>query len=161
LKGYANNYKKDWKLIGSDDFNSQEDIKGWNFVSTSYCGSSSDLFLGGHCLLSNQIVKKTYNDLPKHTRVLVTANVHFIDDWQGETAYVKIDDKVAWMKSVRSGPTSINICGGSYGEAAFNVPVIAEIAHDDFSLNLSFETNIERDPCDVSFGIDNVAVYVK
>ncbi len=65
------------------------------------------------------------------------------------------------MKSVMSSGSSVNICGGSYSEAAYNVPVVADTPHTSDSVVVSFQTNIKTDPCTKSLGIDNVAVYVK
>ena len=93
--------------------------------------------------------------------MLVLANIHFIDDWQGEYAYVKVDGEVIWQKSVTANPSSVNICGGDFKEAAFNVAVMADTYHSDDDLKLEFATSLSGDPCLKSLGIDNVAVYVK
>lgn len=45
--------------------------------------------VGGHCVSSDEDLK--YNlDLPPHDFVRITLNYHFIDNWQGETGYVKV-----------------------------------------------------------------------
>jgi hypothetical protein len=44
------------------------------------------------------------------------------DDWKGEKAYMKVDDKVVWTKTGKnsqlSGP---NICGSNTNDPAFAV----------------------------------------
>ena len=40
------------------------------------------------------------------------------------------------MKTLKSSAQGVNICGGNYNEAAFNVPVIVEVPHNDESLEL-------------------------
>ena len=45
----------------------------------------------------------------------ITARFHFIDEWKGEFAYMKIDEEIVWMdsaiaSSVQNGK-GINICG--------------------------------------------------
>ena len=53
------------------------------------------------------------------------------------------------------------MCGGDYTEIAFNVPVIAEAFHSKPTLKLSFKTTLkDKDPCEASLGIDNVALYI-
>jgi hypothetical protein len=97
--------------------------------------------------------------LAKHTKVLVTAVLHFIDDWNGEQAQVSVDGEVKWLKSVTKTPDSIDLCGGTdFKEAAYNVPVLFEVPHTASSLKLSFKTTLApgTDPCLSSLGIDNV-----
>jgi hypothetical protein len=76
--------------------------------------------------------------LPIHNKIKVKANLHFIDNWSGEIAYLKIDSSVVWLKSVSSSPSSIDFCGGNYKEAAFNVPIVAETLHEESSVVISF-----------------------
>eukprot|EP00347_Sterkiella_histriomuscorum_P019078 403343040 len=118
---------------------------------------------GGHCLLSNQEVYKTFHNLPKsHSRILITATLHFIDNWQGEAALVSIDDQVAWMKTVKASEYGVDLCGNnSFKEAAFNVPVIIDTNHAGDKVKVTFKTNIKGDACEKSLGIDNVEIYVK
>ena len=102
--------------------------------------------------------------LPQHSRVLVTAFLNFIDNWNGETASISIDGEVKWMKSVTAQPNSVSMCGvPDYKEAAFNVPVLFEATPSSDSLVLTFSTSFPTgtDPCSKSLGIDNVIVYIK
>ena len=99
--------------------------------------------MGGHCQLSNQQVFTVIKGLPEdHSQVRVQANLHFIDDWQGESASIKIDGSPVWMRSVTSSKNSMNICGGDANEAAFNVPVLADTKHEGAEVKISFQTNI-------------------
>lgn len=91
----------------------------------------------------------------------MTANLNFLDNWQGEAATVSVNGKVIWMKSVRASNTGVNICGGTSTEAAFNVPVVAETADDNSNLVVTFQSTLEGDPCLKSLGIDNVSIYVR
>ncbi len=89
------------------------------------------------------------------------ATLHFIDNWTGETAKVMLDGNVKWLRSISSSEHSIDVCGGSFKEAAFNVPVILETPHSGDFMKIAFKTNINDDPCVKSLGIDNVEIYVK
>lgn len=48
--------------------------------------------LGGYCRTSTQTLSKSFSNLPKHTRVRIQANFHFIDSWTGDTAYMKVTE---------------------------------------------------------------------
>ena len=78
-------------------------------------------FLGGHCILSTDEVSKTYEDLPEHKTLKITANIHFFDNWEGENVYLKIDDQIVWFKSAKSSKSiaAINICGGDGADPRF------------------------------------------
>lgn len=56
-----------------------------------YRDPNEEWFLGGPCVIADGEVRKTFTDLPPHTQIKVTAQYHFIDNWQGETGYAKIE----------------------------------------------------------------------
>ena len=106
-------YVEGWTQISLDDFSILSGADGWSFTSKSICPQNQNLFLGGHCLLSNQNVFKVFTNLPEHSKILVTANVHFIDNWDGETCWLKLDDStILWEKSVTAIPglNYVNSC---------------------------------------------------
>lgn len=76
--------------------NFDKTAEGWSDMRTSVCGTSSDYFLGGPCIFSKQPVTKLYTNIPPHEMLLVSFNFHFIDDWEGETATLKLDSGVVW-----------------------------------------------------------------
>ena len=74
---------------------------------------------------------------------------------------VAVNDKVSWMKSVKASEHAVDLCGGNFKEAAYNVPVIIDTVHKQETVKISFKTNIKDDPCEKSLGIDNVEIYIK
>ncbi len=40
------------------------------------------MFLGGHCNFANDVVTRKF-DLPKHSKIMLKFNLHFIDEWRG------------------------------------------------------------------------------
>lgn len=76
--------------------NFDKEVEGWNDLRTSVCGTSTDYFLGGPCFFSNKPIMKKYEGIPKHTALMVSFNFHFIDDWEGEIATLKLDSEVVW-----------------------------------------------------------------
>lgn len=57
-----------WKLYVFEDF--QKPLQGWSKDSVSVCGSNNNLFLGGHCNFAGDFVYKSFENLPKHKKVL-------------------------------------------------------------------------------------------
>lgn len=41
------------------------------------------------------------------------------DSWDGETAYMKVNDEIVWSKQGQHSDKGINICGGDYNDPAF------------------------------------------
>ena len=56
-----------WTLLYLDDF--QGNANGYSKEKLSTCGSSDNMFLGGHCNFGGIEVYKIYNKLPKHKKV--------------------------------------------------------------------------------------------
>merc|ERR1719482_1774662 len=78
---------KQWQLAYSDDFSVVG--TGWSRSEVSQCGGV--FMLGGFCKFGVGEVNKTFNGLPPHKQLKVTATYHFIDSWAGETGYMKLN----------------------------------------------------------------------
>lgn len=175
---------KHWIIINHDDFESQDSLKDWSDKRVNICSKekirkgkyqnqnidneisslTTNHFLGGHCNFAHEEVIKEYKNLPKHSRIKISANFHFIDDWKGEFGYLKVDDKIVWSKSNHSkkneGVSIPSFCGSYFSDLmSQNIEVI--IPHQKSSFKLSFGSNIKNNPCNQSFGIDDVIIYVK
>jgi len=108
-------------------------------------------------------VHTTFRNLPPHSQVRVTATVHFIDDWQGETAYLKLADGYVWTEShdQRNAAGKYSVCGNAaYPESRFTVPIDVVLPHHSNSLKLYFGNNVE-DGSEARLGISSVSVYVR
>ena len=59
--------------------------------------------VGNHFLVGIAVelhtLSKIFDSLPPHTEVRVKARFHFIDKWNGENAYLKVDGGYAWLAS--------------------------------------------------------------
>jgi hypothetical protein len=117
------NSQPTWFLYSLDTFSSNEEAM-WTMSSTSSCGPSSDIFLGGHCKLGGtSSVQRTYTNLLPHKSVRLTARVHFLDEWLGESLLVMVDQLIRWTKNnhwcnevltsqcLKKG---LDICGNTY-----------------------------------------------
>jgi hypothetical protein len=157
---------KQWKLAALEDF--QGKMNGWSKQDISNCGSNPDIFLGGHCKFAGTYVSKSFQ-LPSHTEVTVKVNFHFIDKWEGESAYMKIDGRSVWAQAysacIRLHSSTcqlygVNVCGGDYPDR-ISYPVEFTGKHSESSISLEFGSNIEKDPCEASWGIDDVEIYIR
>merc|ERR1711871_1278957 len=109
-------------------------------------------------------VKKTFEGLPAHTSVKLVATFHFIDAWEGEYAYARIDDNYVWTDTYTQDASSqsINVCGNDkIGEGKFTVPIEVSVPHTSNKVKISFGSTIDQDPADESWGLSSVAVYIK
>jgi hypothetical protein len=112
---------KQWSLREHDDFESEKSLEGWSDKRTNRCNKGKNTFLGGHCNFSYNEVHKTYKNLPDHKAIRVNAAFHMFDSWDGESAYMKIDDEIVWTKQAQHSEKGINICGGDHNDPGFNM----------------------------------------
>lgn len=148
-------------LIHHDDFDSKESLNGWSHTQTNRCSENGNFFLGGHCIFSNEDVTKQYQ-LPEHNTIRVSAGFHMFDNWNGEHGYMKIDDDVVWSREGQiDKEAGINFCGGEWNDPAFNLEIDITIPHINENVTITFGSTLEGDPCNASFGVDDVMIYVK
>lgn len=153
-----------WKLVVNENFWSPP--TGWTNNEITVCGGA--YLLGGYCVLSRGEEAKIFSGLPTHTTVRVMATFHYIDAWNGETAFLQLNsgangaNEYVWTDRYDStmAVNSINICGATYGEGRFAVPIDVYIPHTADSIKVTFGTTVDQDPCDQSWGISNLQVYV-
>merc|ERR1711937_173287 len=143
---------KQWKLVAQENFD--KGALGWSNDTTTTCGGYA--LLGGFGQFAGGEVKKTF------------ANFHFIDSWQGETAFARVDDSYVWTdrydSSPAAGTTKGNICGKpEVPEMKFATPVDIVAPHDPQAtkVKVSFGTTLDADPSSASWGLSSVAVYIR
>ena len=157
---------RQWKLFAREDF--QGAIVDWSDDSIGGCGTNPDLFLGGPCKYADTSVSKTW-DLPEHEFIQVKATVHFFDHWEGESVYVKVDDNTVWSESyetcthMRSSlclHKGLDLCGDEYPDR-IGVPVHFSGPHTEDLLTFEIGSDLARESCEVSWGFDDVEIYIK
>jgi len=172
--GPSNKY---WKRVVKEDFSGENGLDGWKalLLRGSDIGSSTEEatvgkskcvgnhFLGGHCKASSHSLFKTFNNLPPHTEVRVKARFHFIDQWNGENAYLKVDGGYAWLASHKTTANKgVDMCGNSdVKESKFGVPIDIMETHSNAKLELKFGSELKADPCLGSFGVDDIEIFVR
>eukprot|EP00743_Colponemidia_sp_Colp-15_P000137 GILK01000157.1.p1 GENE.GILK01000157.1~~GILK01000157.1.p1 ORF type:complete len:350 (-),score=47.11 GILK01000157.1:242-1219(-) len=158
---------KQWRLVVQEDF-SKEPLVGWSNVSVSECGGLT--ILGGYCKFSMGEVSKQFLNITKdHTQLRIVATYHFIDAWEGETGYMKVNNgrdgahQYVWTERYdqTQSVNAINICGNHHTEGRFSSPIDLVIPHTDEEVTVTFGSTLDQDPCDESFGISGFQLYVR
>ena len=154
-----------WKLIYEENFD--KSIEGWSNKTISKCNGIT--MLGGYCIFSKGETEKIYDKLPEHNMIRIQANFHFIDNWNGESGYLKINNgnngemNYIWIESYSAfeGNFGVNVCGGKMPEGKFSSPIDVVVRHNKDSVKIAFGANLEMDPCDESFGISGIRIFVR
>lgn len=149
-----------WTLFLADSF----DQGGWSNASVSTCGGSQIPILGGYGKFSGGSVSKNLRQLPEHSEIRVKANFHFIDGWQGEWAYAKVDHQTVWTDVYDSQSTNsnaLNICGGPTHEGKFAVPIDVALKHSSSSLALTFGSTLSKPATEASWGLSSLQIYIR
>jgi len=147
-----------WRLVRSDVFTDQTISTKWNFENYLQCPAFSMI-----TTTRKTPITYTYLNLPAHTQVQLQATVHFIDDWQGETAYLKVDDEYVWTKSHGQeviGHT-VNVCGSPlFGETSFTIPIDIAVWNPNKQLKVEFGTTL--DPGVTAYlGLSSINLYIR
>ena len=172
-----------WKLIVDETYDDSSSIvQGWVAYSKhsdppnnkrGRCGVNitprTDWFLGPYN--SVEVTKKFV--LPSdHTRLKLSANFHFIDGWNDETAYLKINDKMVWQQghtmcgSLSVLPELPNICSskginscGNDGVDRMGVLIKYQMEYFSNEIDITFGASLEKDN-DASWGVDDLQIAV-
>jgi hypothetical protein len=165
-----------WRLVSADTFDVGTN-SGWSLVNgsaakglrksgsslVSHCGDKNH-FLGGHCSASGHEMTKVFRNLPVHSQVRVRARFHFLDQWDGESAYMKVNKKYVWTDvhdSMGDDDGAINLCGGDAGDGRMAVPVNVVVEHTDSTLEVAFGSSLDEHACEESWGVDDVELLVR
>lgn len=154
-----------WRLIYEEDFSVLP--TGWSNNTISECGGIN--MLGGYCNFGGGEVTKVFENLPEHSSIRIEATYHFIDAWDTQTGFMRLNNgkdgemQYAWIErySAFSGNTGIDVCGGRWPEGKFSSPINVSIPHKEKSIKVGFGSTIEQDPCDESFGVSGIRIYIK
>ncbi len=109
----------------------------------------------------------------------LTARYHFIDNWRGETAFAQIEGKNVWAQTHRLSSAGnellgVNVCGSAlYPESRMSAAIDVSVEHSDSSVGVAFGVHSasseavrsladeQQNACDRSFGVDDVAIYIR
>lgn len=160
----------DWRLVSLDNF-SDDDKHGWTGAETESktCGPSKDKSLFRMCKTKTDFVEKKFTNLGQHTEVMVEMIVHFIDQWQGELAYLQIEKDIVWTKSHnwchtifnhRCVLNGVNVCEDAYPDlVGQNIKFVYK--HSKPTLSVRFGTSLEKGNCNANWGFNNFMLYLR
>ena len=181
---------KQWSLFSSENFDDQN-IGAWKTndlhvdqqtLSTTTCSHPTDFFLGGACVLSSGTVVKTFRGLPAHKQIRIKATLNFIDQWQGEQVWCKLNGNYVWLDTIghpalekpasltaavarnTKETSAMSVCGNSdHADIALGTLVDVTKRDDKDSVTIEFGTTVGKgiDACSQSWGVDDVQIYIR
>lgn len=166
-KGKEQYTQSQFVLVAADDF--EETTVGWSKKDRSVCGSSPDFFLGGPCKFADTQSSKTYENLPPHKMIRITARYHFFDRWEGEYGIMKVDGRTVWSeahhhcaKTFHELCKGISVCGDDNTADQLSTHISITIPHTAKRISVSFTSTLKpfRGPCIASWGVDDVFISV-
>jgi hypothetical protein len=164
LSADSTNELAQWSLVASDLFS--EPVSGWSSNLTSTCGGPARI-LGGYCRLAGTPVDKTFERLPAHRAVRIMARYYFIDAWDSMVGTMRLDRDVVWTQQHTACPggacRAVSVCGREDVPDTIGTLIDVTRPHLSPKLTVTFGTHGMHgaDPCDVSYGVQAVSVYVK
>jgi len=108
-------------------------------------------------------LEKTFEALPGHQDVRIQAKYHMFDNWNGEYGYLKVDNNIVWTLNGKT-PThenAFNFGGLATADPKYNALIDVTLSHSGKSVKLEFGSSLNQEPCEASYGIDDVVIFVK
>jgi len=154
---------RQWSLKSLEDFD-EVGVDGWSHAEVTECAGRK--ILGGHCVeKETPELSKTFEELGPHTQLRIVAKYMFIDSWDGESGYLKVDGKTMWVEAynhaIGDPKHGINMCGNETPERKLSSNIDVTIPHSGSSVTLSFGATTDEHSCDESFGIDSVMIFTR
>ena len=152
------------KII-TDLMNDSTDTTGWitNAAGTYMNTCNGKTFFGGYPNFGKTVYAwKNYTELPlPHYQVSINVQLFFIDSWDDETYYVKVDDTIVYQEMYYTSNGEVDYCGrsGNYKDQIKTV-TSNPLAHIAPSLVLNFTNNLDESGSDESFGFNNIQIIV-
>jgi len=154
---------RQWALRSLEDFE-EVGADGWSHAELTECAGRK--ILGGHCVEKDTPeLTKTFDNLGPHSQVRIVAKYLFIDSWDGESGYLKVDGNPMWVEAynhaVGDAKHGINMCGNETPERKFSSSIDVTVPHTGDSVTLAFGATTDEHSCDESFGIDSVMIFTR
>lgn len=148
-------------------FDEPAEAEGWRGGSAEECGG--DGVLAGGC--DGAEASRLVTGLPPHTTLQLEASFLFVDSWEGEHAYAKVDGEHVWLDhhDSRSISGGVDLCGGAARETRVRVPVRASVRHTAPAANITFGSTLSPQMSrsadgvcgSASWAIDNVELRTR
>jgi hypothetical protein len=151
-----------WTRVFMDSFDAGAQA-GWSMTTTTVCGDYGTI-LGGYGVMAGGEVSNTISALGvKHTTVRSDFQYIKIDSWDGESAYVYLDGVMGWATNYyyyQGAEMCGRYRGGDYdNEDRAEVSFTVDLTGDQHAFVAG--STLDQTSDDESFGIDNVALWVR
>ncbi|EGR30872.1 hypothetical protein IMG5_122030 [Ichthyophthirius multifiliis] len=154
------------KVVSSefDDY-SLWSVNGWSTKpdvnpKVSTCGPYQ-LFGGYNIFGSKTVVSKSYSDLPKHNRVIISFKLFFIDTWDKEDLYVIVDGvQIGKRTKSETWGGQQSLCGWNKAQEEIYSVQFATY-HVDSKLTLQIGDKLNQGKDDESWGMRDLVVTVQ
>lgn len=143
----ASFFQVSWQILSHNNFKSSKE--GWS-GDLSSCNSNNFISSSSDLAISKVM------EIPSSNQIRLTANIHFIDNWSGESVQLRVNNQLMWSSQATSG--EINICGGPHADAGYAVPVDITLPYTN-PLKIEFSSQIPKEKG--YFGVDNIIIYLK
>merc|ERR1712226_301411 len=180
---------QNWLAVAVDTFSNGTD--GWSIIPVAVNDDSADVadlvttqcggvgkVLGGPCQTSYHTVEKVYKNLPNHAEIQVTARVHFIDNWDDDTMWLKVGQPglvgstaPVWAEEYTWCPQfftfmcqhGVSVCGKGHYPDKMSRLVTVTMQHTSPDVALQFGTDMKTDTpaCETSFAVSQVSIEVR
>lgn len=147
-------YAYDYLLFGKDSFE-------MDYTKITNCNNKF-LMLGGYCKTSKDELTKKYKDLPEHNFIRIEAKYHFVGNWENNSGYLKADDNIVWTgrcKNFGDNKDTSEIC--EFPICRLNEIIKVTLKHSASDLTLTFGSTLKGNPCEQSYGISDINIYLK
>ena len=98
-----------------------------------------------------------------HTELRLKATFHYIDRWEGASAYARVDSQFVWAESYALPPAAegVNLCGGDAPENRFAVAIDAVVPHNSTVANILFGATLDAPATHASWGVSDLQLFLR
>ena len=98
-----------------------------------------------------------------HTELRLKATFHYIDRWEGASAYARVDSQFVWAESYTLPPAAegVNLCGGDAPENRFAVAIDAVVPHNSTVANILFGATLDAPATHASWGVSDLQLFLR
>ena len=98
-----------------------------------------------------------------HTELRLKATFHYIDRWEGASAYARVDSQFVWAESYTLPPAAegVNLCGGDAPENRFAVAIDAVVPHNSTVANILFGATLDAAATHASWGVSDLQLFLR
>ena len=160
----------EWKLFALDNFSSGE-RNDWGGADSLIrtCGPARDKSMFRDCKSKIAYFEKTFHEIDAHSELKIFVNVHFLDQWEGEQAYIQINDETVWTRTYQWCNTifhykcvtdGVNVCGEAYPDLIGQY-VMFVYPHTAKTVKIRIGSSLKSGNCDANWGFNNFMLYLR